>query len=151
MGCLSEQGRSIRSWRALQKAATPDEAHRVIADALPPMIAAALGAEEYESLRQKALQWPEAPSRSRLGKSEWLGAVAVALWVIVTTFPVAIPFLFMNDVARAMRVSNLIAVILLFVTGYAFGSVAEHRPWLTGLAMVVVGSVLTALTMALGG
>jgi VIT1/CCC1 family predicted Fe2+/Mn2+ transporter len=151
MGCLSEQGRSIRSWRALQKAATPDEARRVIADALPPLVAAALGSAEYESLRQKALQWPEPPSRSRLGKSEWLGAMAVALWVIVTTFPVAIPFLFMNEVARAMRVSNLIAVILLFVTGYAFGRVAEHRPWLTGLAMVLVGCVLAALTMALGG
>jgi VIT1/CCC1 family predicted Fe2+/Mn2+ transporter len=150
MGCLSEQGRGIRSWRALQKA-TPDEARQVIAKALPPMLAAALGPADYESLRQKALQWPEPPSCSRLGKSEWLGTLAVASWVIVTTFPVAIPFLFMNDVARAMRVSNLIAVILLFVTGYAFGRVAEHRPWLTGLAMVVVGSVLAALTMALGG
>jgi VIT1/CCC1 family predicted Fe2+/Mn2+ transporter len=151
MGSLSEQGRSIRSWRALQKAATPEEAYRVIAAALPPMVAATLGSAEYESLRQKALQWPDPPSRSRLGQSEWLRALAVALWVIVTTFPVAIPFLFMNDVARAMRVSNLIAVILLFITGYAFGRVAEHRPWLTGLAMVVVGSVLAALTMALGG
>ena len=29
--------------------------------------------------------------------------------------------------------------------------VAEHRPWLTGLGMVVLGSVLVAITIALGG
>ena len=73
------------------------------------------------------------------------------LWVFLTTFPVAIPFIFMDDIGRAMRVSNAIAIVLLFVTGYAFGRVAEYRPWLTGVAMVVLGAVLVSLTIALGG
>jgi len=110
MGCLSEQGRGIRSLRALRKATAPEEAHRVIADALPPMVAVTLGPAEYESMRQKLVQLPEPPSRPRLGKDEWLGALAVFLWVFLTTFPVAIPFIFMTDVGRAMRVSNAIAV-----------------------------------------
>jgi len=151
MGCLSEQGRGIRALRALRKAVAPEEAHRVIADALPPMVAATLGPAEYESVRQKLVQLPERPSQPRLRKEEWLGALAVFLWVFCTTFPVAIPFIFMDDVARAMRLSNTIAVVLLFLAGYAFGRVAEYRPWLTGLAMVVLGSVLVAITMALGG
>src|SRR3954470_19342684 len=150
MSCLSEKGKSIRTWRAFRKATTPVEGHRVIADALPPLVSDAIGPAEYESIRQKLARLPDPPKRARLGKNEWLGAISVALWVIVTTFPVAIPFIFMHDVARAMRVSNAIAVGLLFVTGYAFGRVAEHRPWLTGLAMVGVGSALVALTMALG-
>ena len=151
MGCQSERGREIRSLRALRRASSPAEAQQVIVDALPPMMAAALGPAEYESIRQRALQWPEPPTRPQLRWSECLGAVAVASCVILATVPVAMPFLFINDVARAMRVSNLVAVILLFVTGYAFGRVAEHHPLLTGFAMVVVGSVLVALTMALGG
>jgi hypothetical protein len=151
MGCLSEKGRSLRSWRAFRKAATPADAHRVIAGALPPLIAGALGPAEYDSIRQKLAQLPEPPSRSRLGKDEWLGALAVALWVIITTFPVSIPFIFMEDVAGAMRVSNAIAIVLLFVTGYAFGRVADHHPWLTGLVLVGLGSALVALTIALGG
>jgi VIT1/CCC1 family predicted Fe2+/Mn2+ transporter len=151
MGCLSEQARGIRALRALRKAAAPEEAHRVIADALPPMVATTLGPAEYESVRQKLVQLPEPPSHPRLGKDEWLGALAVFLWVFLTTFPVTIPFIFMNEVGRAMRVSNAIAVVLLFLTGHAFGRVAEYRPWLTGLAMVVLGGVLVALTMALGG
>ena len=151
MGCLSEQGRGLRSLRALRKAVAPEAAHRVIAAALPPMVAATLGPGEYEAMRQKLVALPEPPSRPRLGKDEWLGALAVFLWVFLITFPVAIPFIFMDEVGRAMRVSNAIAIGLLFLSGYAFGRIAEYRPWLTGLAMVVLGSVLVAITMALGG
>ena len=115
------------------------------------MVAAALGPAEYESIRQKLAQMPEPPSRPRLGKDQWLGALAVCLWVFLTTFPVAIPFIFMQDVARAMRVSNAIAVVMLFLTGYAFGRVTEYHPWLTGLAMVVSRRHLVGMTMALGG
>jgi hypothetical protein len=55
------------------------------------------------------------------------------------------------DVQTAMRVSNLIAVVLLFVTGYVFGRCSEHRPVMTGLAMVLLGSLLVSFTIALGG
>jgi lipoprotein signal peptidase len=57
----------------------------------------------------------------------------------------------MHEVARAMRISNAIAIGLLFMTGYAFGRCAEYRPWLSGLAMVVLGCILVGLTIALGG
>jgi lipoprotein signal peptidase len=40
---------------------------------------------------------------------------------------------------------------MLFVTGYAFGRVAEYHPWLTGLAMVVLGGILVSMIRALGG
>jgi len=151
MTCLSEQGRSIRALRASRKAATPEDAYGVIAGALPPVVAGALGPEEYELLRRKLLELPEPPARPHLGKDAWMGALGVFVWVFVTTFPVTIPFIFVRDIALAMRVSNAIAVILLFVTGVAFGRCAEYRPWLTGLAMVVLGSALVGMTMALGG
>jgi len=151
MGCMSEQGRSLRSWRAVRNAASAAEAHRVIAGALPAVVAAAISPDAYESVRQKLLAMPEPPERPQLGKNDWLGALAVALWVIATTLPVAIPFIFMDDVGRAMRASNAIAVVLLFVAGYAFGRVAGYRPLLTGIAMVILGAALVGLTMALGG
>ncbi len=151
MGCLGEQGRGIRALRALRNASAPEGARRIIAATLPPMVAATLSPAEYESVRQKLIQMPEPPSRRWLRKKEWLGALAVFLWVFLTTFPVVIPFILMHDVVRAMRVSNGIAIALLFLTGVAFGRTAEYRPWMTGLAMVALGSVLVALTIALGG
>jgi hypothetical protein len=151
MECISEQGLGIRSLRAVRKAANKDAARQVLVDALPPIVAATLTPADYESMHQKLLQMPEPPARPRLGKSEWLGALAVFFWVFIITFPVAIPFIFMEDLIRAMRFSNAIAIGLLFATGFAFGRVAQYRPWLTGLAMVVIGSVLVSATIALGG
>jgi VIT1/CCC1 family predicted Fe2+/Mn2+ transporter len=71
--------------------------------------------------------------------------------VFLVTFPVAVPFIFMDDLGRAIRASNAIAIGLLFLSGYAFGKIAEYRPWLTGLAMVAVGSALVSIAIALGG
>ncbi|MGE5800722.1 MAG: VIT1/CCC1 transporter family protein [Gemmatimonadota bacterium] len=151
MDCLSERGRDLRALRAARNAAAPEEAHRVIAEALPPMVAATLGPAEYEMVRQKLLRVPEPPSRPWLSKADWLGGLAVFLWVFATTFPVSIPFIFMSDVARAMRVSNGIAVGLLVIMGYAYGRITNYHPWLTSLAMVVLGAALVAATIALGG
>src|SRR6266550_1435892 len=151
MDCLSERARDLRALRAARNAAAPEDAHRVIAEALPPVVAATLGPAEYETVRQKLLLLPEPASRPWLSKADWLGGLAVFLWVFVTTFPVAIPFIFMSDVARAMRVSNVIAVGLLVITGYAFGRITNYHPWLTGLAMVLLGGALVAATIALGG
>ena len=51
----------------------------------------------------------------------------------------------------ALRVSNAIAVALLFVAGYAFGRLTGRQPVWVGTVMVVLGSVLVGITMALGG
>ena len=151
MGRLNEGGTGIRALRALHKAAIPEEGHRIIAGVMPPTVANALGPAEFESMRRKLIQLPELPLRPRLRKEDWLGALSVFLWVFVTTFPVAIPFILMNEVARAMRVSNAIAIVMLFFAGYAFGRVSNYHPWLSGLAMVVLGSALVGMTIALGG
>ena len=151
MDCLSERGRDIRALQGARTAAVPAEAHRIIAEALPPLVAATLGPAEYETVRQKLLLLPAPPSRPWLSKADWLGGLAVFLWVFVTTFPVAIPSIFIRDVGLAMRVSNGIAVALLVVAGYAFGRITNYHPWLTGLAMVVLGGALVAATIALGG
>jgi len=50
-----------------------------------------------------------------------------------------------------MRVSNAIAVAMLFMTGYTYGRLIGHRPILTGISMVALGSALVGITMALGG
>jgi VIT1/CCC1 family predicted Fe2+/Mn2+ transporter len=151
MGRLSDQGRGVRAVRMLHEAASPQEGQRIVADALPPLVAATLGPEELEPMRRKLAKLPPPPRGLHLGINDWLAALGVFLWVFATTFPVAVPFLFMHDAVRALRVSNAIAIGLLFVAGYAFGRYSEFHPWLTGVAMVGLGVVLVAITIALGG
>jgi hypothetical protein len=51
----------------------------------------------------------------------------------------------------ALRTSHAIAVVMLFLCGYSFGSCAGLRPWATGLVMIVIGGVLVGVAIAFGG
>jgi len=64
---------------------------------------------------------------------------------------VAIPFAVISDARLALRVSNTIAIVMLFLAGYAFGRHSGHRPLAMGLAMVFLGSFMVAITISLGG
>ena len=151
MGSLAERSKALLALRAVRGAADPEEAHRIIADALPPTVASVLRPADLEMVRLRLKALPEPPDRVRLQGEEWRGAAGVFGLVFLSTFPVVIPFIFMQDVTRALRVSNAIAIVLLFLTGYAFGRIGGRYPVMKGIAMVVLGSILVGITIALGG
>ena len=91
------------------------------------------------------------PAHASLSKDEWLGSLGVFIIVFLSTFPVALPFIFMQEVGRALRISNAIAIVMLFVLGNTFGVMTGRRPWLVGIGMVALGAALVGMTMALGG
>jgi hypothetical protein len=151
MGSLSEKGTGLLTFRAVRNATHPDHAHRLIADALPSVVASVLERAELETLHQRLKQLPEPSRHARLRKDDWLGAIGVFLLVFVSTFPVAIPFIVMHDAGPALRVSNAIAIVMLFILGYTFGRCSARNPWVMGIGMVALGMFLVGMTMALGG
>lgn len=151
MTSLTERARGFATLRAVRRSKDPAAARAIIADALPPLVAANLGEESIESLRVKLGQMAAPPERPRLGRDDFLAALGVFLLVFLATFPVVVPFIFMDHTLSALRVSNGIALVMLFLAGYAFGSYARHRPWRMGLTMMVIGSLLVGITIALGG
>ena len=151
MGCLAEKGRGLLTFRAVRKAADSKEAQRLIADALPSVVASVLQPAELEAMHERLKQLPEPPEQAQLRKDDWLGAFGVFLLVFLSTFPVVIPFIFLRNAGPALRVSNVVAIVMLFLTGYAFGRLTGRHPWLVGVSMVVLGSILVGITIALGG
>jgi VIT family len=151
MGCLAEKGRGLIALRAARTASDPPAAHNLIANALPPAIASIIQPAELETIRQRLKELPEPPALARLDRRDWFGGLGVFLLVFLCTFPVVIPFMFMHNAVPALRVSNAIAIAMLFLTGFAFGRLSGHRPWLFGISMVILGMILVAMTMALGG
>jgi hypothetical protein len=151
MACLSEGGQGILTLHAVRRARVASEAHRAIVDAMPEGIADVLQPLELETIRQRLMLLPDPPARPRLQKDDWLGAFAVFLWVLISTFPVVIPFIFMSNAMLALRISNSIAVVMLFLTGHAFGRCVGYRPWVLGFSMVLLSCALVGLTIALGG
>ena len=148
---INDQGRHILTLRAIRQAADHEAAQRVIADALPEELASILPPEELELMRQKLQLLPEPSERPRLTRRDWIGALRLCLLSFLSTFPVVIPFIFLNDAKLALRVSYAVALVMLFCCGYAFGYHSGLRPWAAGLAMVAVGSALVSVAVALGG
>jgi VIT1/CCC1 family predicted Fe2+/Mn2+ transporter len=151
MGCLAERSRRLMTLRAVRGAETPERARALLADALPPDIASIVEPAELEGIRARLARLPDPPVRARMTKDDWTGAAAVFLLVFLSTFPVVIPFIVMRNAMPAMRVSNAIAVAMLFMTGYTYGRLTGYRPVGMGIVMVVLGMVLVGITMALGG
>ena len=71
--------------------------------------------------------------------------------MFLSTFPLVIPFIVFSQVQLALRVSNLIALVMLFFLGYWLGRHGGYRPWRTGSSMVLLGVVLVGIAIALGG
>lgn len=61
------------------------------------------------------------------------------------------PIPFRPERPVALRVSNGIAVVLLFLAGYPFGRFADRNPWRTGLAMVILGVAVVSIAIFFGG
>src|SRR5262249_31109415 len=123
----------------------------VLADALPPELAAILPQEQLEAMRQKLQQLPEPSPGPQLTKDDWTGALGLCLLSFLSTFPLVIPFLVLGDAKLALRVSYAVAMVMLFGCGYVFGIRSGLRPWAAGLAMMAIGGALVGIAVALGG
>jgi VIT1/CCC1 family predicted Fe2+/Mn2+ transporter len=109
-----------------------------------------LSKEQLEAIRRKLIELPE-PQHPRLTRHDVVGAVGICLLSFLSTFPIVIPFMLIGDPRLALRISNVVAVAMLFLCGYAFGRYAGVRPWTMGLAMVAVGTALVGVAIILGG
>ena len=150
ISCLAEGGRNATILRSVQQAADPTNAQRIIADALPEPVATALQPTDFERVREHLSRLPRQPtgrgSRRRIG-----AAPSASSCVFLSTFPVVVPFLFMHDARLALRVSNGVAIAMLFGAGCLLAGYAGMRRFRTGLATVGIGAALVALTIVLGG
>jgi hypothetical protein len=148
---FGEQGRRILAMEALRKTQDPDKARRIIAKNLPPLFASVVTPGEYEELHQRLNRISEVPTRPRLVREDWLGAVGVFLLVFVSTFPVVIPFLILSDARVSLRTSNGVAILMLFFAGYTLGGYIGRRRLVSGVVLVIGGMALVGACIALGG
>ena len=149
VGTFTEKNRRSMLLRRLREAADPPTAHRLIADELPERLAGGIQEETLEAIRKALLAGPEAAVGVTAG--DLRAAVGVFALVVLATFPVVVPFVFLRDSAVAMRVSNAFAVATLYAYGHVLGKYSGGRPWTYGLTIAATGMVLVVIIIALGG
>jgi hypothetical protein len=90
-------------------------------------------------------------ARPRLLAEDMKGAVRVFFLVVVTAVPAAAPFLVWDDAYLALRVSNALLIVSLFVVGFLWGRHVGARPMFAGTLIMSVGIVLVLIAIPLGG
>ena len=150
VAALVERGRGLAMLRALRSATDEERARSLIADALPSLVASVLRPSDFDFVRQQLAALPAPPALSITAR-DLRGAVAVFLLVVLATFPVAVPFVFIHQTHLALRVSNGVALVMLFLGGFLMGRYMGRSPLRSGLLMTAIGVVLVAATIALGG
>jgi hypothetical protein len=151
IACFAERGHNVHLLRKIQQCTDSARAQKFIQEVLPDKMADALRAADFERIHGHLKQIPPSVGRSHLTREDWLGSLSVFLLVFLSTLPVVVPFVLISNARLALHLSNLVAILLLFGTGQML---ARHaglpRIW-TGVAMVIIGASLVAITIALGG
>lgn len=148
---LIERGRALTIGRAVRESRDPEQGWRLIAEALPEPLDRLFDGAALESARAKLVAHPALRARPHLAGRDWAAALGIFLLVFLSTFPVVVPFMVLSPLHLAMRVSNGIAIAMLYAAGHVLGGHAGLGPVRTGLAMVAIGVVLVVMTIALGG
>jgi len=143
---VTERGRLITLVRAVQRATRP-----LVEESLSRVAAGLVSPTEIEAVRARVVALRSLPARPHLGWRDIMMALQIFLIVVVSTFPVVIPFLLMQDVTLAQNISRAIALAMLFFGGLALGRYAGYGSWRVGLLMAALGTALIVAINALGG
>lgn len=150
-----ERGQSHRLLRRLQAAQTEQESVAIVANEfdfyLEPITA--------EEQRQKLYVHIQAHLRDGQARpvgfkrEDFTGALASVVVAMVAVFPAVLPLLLLRtDPTLALRASNVVSLIVLFIAGYYWGRYTDATPWKIGLLLVAVALIMVLLiAIPLGG
>jgi hypothetical protein len=133
------------------RSASADDAPPIMRDLLADTTSQPFADDEVRMIagwvkRSEAENAPRAVTRADLR-----AALAVFVTVVMATFPPILPFVFLTDVFAAMRWSNGIAIAILCVIGWQLDRYIGHGSRLMRVVVPLIGTVLVAVTIALGG
>ncbi len=151
MNIMIERGHSFTLIDALKKTNNKQESNQLLRSEIQPLIAALMDDKEMNMLSEKLKLLPKPSNKHLLTIHDFKSALFIFLLVFLCTFPVAIPFILFDEVAIALKASNGVALILLFICGYILAKYAGFKPLLTALAYTLIGVLLVSITYALGG
>jgi len=149
LSAVTEQNRRRTLLHRLQATQDDDEAHRLIAEALPDRVAGGVSETTLEAIRRRLVAIPV--PRTTLQASDYAAAALVCAIVVLATLPVAVPYLLIHDPRTATAVSRGLALVDLFACGSLLGHYSGGTAWKYGVFVSAIGVALVLVIKALGG
>lgn len=141
----------VKILNLIKSSVTGRETRKLMRENVSPLVSELMNDEEIDELTERVKNLPYISVKKTLTVKNLLVAGQIFLLVFFVTFPVALPFVFIQEVSVALRISNGIAVLLMFAAGFSLAKYSGLKPVKTALAYTGIGVILVALTMALGG
>jgi VIT family len=151
LSVLSYRGHGARILHFIKGSDLSDRSRTHISSVLPPVVASVLSDDELEHIRQKLMTLPPEKMKVKLTWADFKTAFGIFLLVFLSTLPVAIPFMVIHEPQLALRVSNLVAIILMFVSGWFLAGYGGYNRLFMALCFTLLGASLVAVTILLGG
>lgn len=153
LGNLMNRGERARLLTVLKHAPDdPETTARVwnrLDSVLRPMLTEAQVAQVHQWVIEGAAGVTIEPVR--LKREDVYTALACFVIVVGATLPIVAPFLLIRNDVVALRVSNGLALAMLFGVGWRWAGLVNSSRWKTGLGLLALGVVLVGLTIVLGG
>jgi VIT1/CCC1 family predicted Fe2+/Mn2+ transporter len=155
MNCITERSGKVRLIEAVQRARDARAALDIIQNEVESELQSLLNPEEREAFSRSILNHVAkariTSTRTRVTKDDLYGAFACFWLVFVSCLPAAIPFFIFSQLHFALRVSNFLLIVLLFLVGRKWAQHAGTDRRIAGTAMVITGLVLVGVAILLGG
>ncbi len=148
---ISQRGRNVAILNYVRSSRDEEKARAFIEETISSEVAAIMGKEVLENIRKEIIQTAPKMTTPRITGRDLKIALGIFLLVFLSTFPIALPFAFVPDVRMALRISNGIAIILLFVGGWTLARYSSYNKFRTGLYLALLGIGMVFLTISLGG
>lgn len=151
MSMVVERGHAINVIQRLDQTKKDDVVISILKEEIQPLVSKLLTEEELLSLASRIQKIAPPTHKNLLSISDFVSAIQIFLLVFLCTLPVALPFALVDDLALALKISNGVAIGLLFVGGFILAKYAGFRPLLSAVIYAIIGIALVLLTMSLGG
>jgi hypothetical protein len=148
---LADRGQRLQLAQTVKREQDETVAVRALRDALPEKLKPLVEDADLERIRVRLAAGSTLPPRANFVGGDFVGALGIFLLVVLGTFPVALPFLFVKDVTTALIASRVLTLVMLFVAGFALGRYTGAGAMKAGVAMIALGIVLTVAIIKLGG
>ncbi len=150
LATAAERARGLNFDDAVRNAPLPEARHIFLGN-LPEGVCLAVSDAEAEALLLRIRDLPAKDTVRIVNLTDLRAASSIFVLVAASTLPPSMPFLFIDNLPTAMRVSNAIALVMLFTIGARLGKYMGRSPWPTAAVMTAIGSILVAVTIAFGG
>ncbi len=151
MNALAERGHGVVIYKKILATKATGEVRSILRGEIQPMVSRLLTDNELDNIGERLKKLPEPTRGSLLSGRDFWSCVQIFFLVFLCTFPVALPFALFEEVPFALRASNGVALLMLFVGGWLVASYAGFRRLGTAIVYALIGVLLVAMTMALGG